>query len=191
MRDEIDSQIHKIQVQHNSEIEALRKDYEKRLDEAVDRVRREVRADAEKRIEEIRHHYEKDLNDSSPDSSMSAAVMDLGQKLNDEIKLTQELDSRLIGALKKSDKKNSAHSNSDALPNKLKQLLEKVDKEGVLLLTLSELLLLKTHLNQKANNANAMNKILNAAHENEKDQLMKQIYQLRELVAKINDVILK
>ena len=33
-----------------------------------------------------------------------------------------------------------------------------------------------------------MNKILNAAYENEKDQLMKQIYQLRELVAKMNDV---
>jgi hypothetical protein len=69
--------------------------------------------------------------------------------------------------------------------------LEKVDKEGVLLLSLSELLQLKTHLNQKAmaNNPNVMNKILNAAYENEKDQLLKQIYQLRELIAKINDVI--
>ncbi len=69
--------------------------------------------------------------------------------------------------------------------------MEKVDKEGVLLLSLSELLQLKTHLNQKAmaNNPNVMNKILNAAYENEKDQLLKQIYQLRELIAKINDVI--
>jgi hypothetical protein len=187
MRSQIDSQIEKIQKQHNLEIEELRRDYEKRLDDAVDKVRREINSSAEKRIEEIRNQYEKDLNDSSPDTSIS--VMDLGQKLKDEIKLTQELDSRLIGALKTSDKKSTASSN-DSIPNKLKQLLEKVDKEGVLLLSLSELLLLKTHLNQKANqnNSNAMNKILNAAYENEKDQLMKQIYQLRELVAKMNDV---
>ena len=187
MRGQIDSQIEKIQNQHHLEIEELRRDYEKRLDEAVERVRREVNTNAERRIEEIRHQYEQDLNDSSPDSSIS--VVDLGQKLKEEIKLTQELDSRLIGALKKGDKKSTILTN-DSIPNKLKQLLEKVDKEGVLLLSLSELLLLKTHLNQKANqnNSNAMNKILNAAYENEKDQLMKQIYQLKELVAKMNDV---
>lgn len=58
------------------------------------------------------------------------------------------------------------------------------------MLSLSELLQLKAHLNQKAmaGNPNAMNKILSAAFENEKDQLLKQIYQLRELIAKINDV---
>ena len=117
--------------------------------------------------------------------------MDLGQKLKEEIKLTQELDSRLIGALKKGNKKNNNSNDTVAISNKLKQILDKVDKEGVLLLSLSELLQLKTHLNQKAmaNNNNAMSKILNASYENEKDQLLKQIYQLRELVAKVNDVI--
>ncbi len=57
---------------------------------------------------------------------MSTMAFDLGQKLNDEIKLTQELDNRLIGALKKNSKsKNSTTTNDQngVISNKLKVML--------------------------------------------------------------------
>src|SRR4051812_38435651 len=87
-------------------------------------------------------------------------------------------------------------------------ILEKVDKEGVAILSLTELLKLKNHLSQKMYSpaSSDENKFENeadthqmpiknltsvltlTAFQNEKDQLTQEIYQLRELLSKVSAV---
>lgn len=176
-----EAQIKKLREEHQSELTRLKADYETRISE----LKREA--------DELRQQVERDLTEldrsSSPDDS--TVSYDLGRKLKEQVRLTQVLDSRLLENIAKNQ--NGASSETAAAletSNKIKQILDKLDTEGVMILSLSELLQLRAHLSQKAlqSNPNMMNKALNATFDNEKQQLQKQIYQMRELLAKINEV---
>jgi hypothetical protein len=128
----------------------------------------------------------------------------LGQKLRDQLKLTQELDSHLLN---KMNEKLNAKSNGDksvlspktcstkSLPESLKSLLDNVDNESISLLSLSEILKLKTHLNthhkgrNNNNNShsskNSNKNLLDASFENEKNNLINEAHQLRDLLGKL------
>jgi hypothetical protein len=170
----------KLKEDHRLEIEALKADYERTLAEKLTKLEREN----ERKIDELRNQYEKELTEldrsTSPDSTMS---YDYGNKLREQVIRTQELDTKLLDTMKSKRLNRSLVDESSQIPPKLQQIMEKLDKEGVLLLSLTELLQLRNHLNQKAQGS----KLLNSSFENEKDQLTKQIYQLRDLLAKVNE----
>ena len=184
--DSSDSQtLKKLRDDHEKELASLRGEYEKRL--------AEQKRESDEKIEELKQQYERDVTEfdrsSSPDDSTIS--YDLGRKLKEQVRLTQELDSSLLEKIAKNQNGSSIDGSSAAETSaKIKQILDKLDSEGVMILTLSELLQLRAHLSQKAlaSNPTLMNKALTATYENEKEQLTKQIYQMRELLAKINEV---
>jgi len=115
----------------------------------------------------------------------ASVTNDLGQKLRDQVKLTQELDSHLLSKMNEKLNSNAAAS-PKSLPDHLRAVLENVDSESVSLLTLSEILKLKTHLAQKARGGTQTAKnLVDAALENEKNTLINDAHQLRDLIAKL------
>lgn len=170
----------KLKEDHRLEIESLKAEYERTLTDRIAKIEHEN----ERKIDEIRHQYEKELTEldrsTSPDSTIS---YDYGNKLREQVIRTQELDSKLLDTMK-NKKLNRSSIDESQIPSKIQQIMEKLDSEGVLLLSLTELLQLRNHLNQKAQGSS---KLLNSSFENEKDQLTKQIYQLRDLLAKVNE----
>ena len=92
----------------------------------------------------------------------------------------------------KSNDNSSKTASTKSLPESLKSLLENVDNESISLLSLSEILKLKTHLNshQKSrSNSSAKNlnkNLLDASFENEKNNLINEAHQLRELLGKLS-----
>lgn len=61
MRGELENEIEKLKENHKLEIESLRKDYERLIQEKTEQIRRE----ADRRIEELRQQYENDLDRST------------------------------------------------------------------------------------------------------------------------------
>jgi hypothetical protein len=107
---------------------------------------------------------------------------DLGKKLRDQVKLTQELDSHLLSTMNEKLRESAERRNET--PDHIKDLLEKLNNEGVLLLSLSEMLQLKCHLNNEAQNTNNQ-KLVESASENEKALLQQEIFKLKDLMAKM------
>ncbi len=74
-------------------------------------------------------------------------------------------------------------------------MLNKIENEGVLLLSLSEILQVKSHLGK--NSANLTNsfkdlnfEMINEAFESEKNKLIQEIFELRDLLSKISVFII-
>lgn len=136
------------------------------------------------------------------DNSIS---LNLGQKLKDQVKLTQELDTQLFNKMNELNNENeelvaeSEQTVIDEVPVRIREILDKLDTEGVLLLSLSEILQLKSHLNQQKSieslnsqqnknedDTNSLSiKLINSAFENEKNHLLEEIFHLREMLSKL------
>lgn len=89
----------------------------------------------------------------------------------------------------KSNETSPKTASTKSLPESLKSLLENVDNESLSLLSLSEMLKLKTHLNTqpKTRSSKHLNKtLLDASFENEKNNLINEAHQLRELLGKLS-----
>jgi predicted secreted protein len=67
--------------------------------------------------------------------------------------------------------------------------LEKLENEGILLLSMSEIMRLKTHMANTNIAQGDLNSRLNTvANENEKNQLIQEIYKLRDLLSDIKNL---
>ena len=89
---------------------------------------------------------------------------------------------------------NTTTNGNNTLPDRLKSILDNVDTESISLLSLTEMLKLKTHLNQrsgdqksKSSSSRNLNKnLVDAAYEHEKNGLINEAHQLRDLLAKLS-----
>ncbi len=156
-----------------------------------------MRSDYEKQINELRANLEKaadSASESSDERSVSTEILSNAnsQKLRDQIKLTKELDKSLIEKL--NEKQELELKQHDLIvPDEIKDILDKIESEGIMLLSLSEILKLKTHLcnNQHqlrtSKEGNEQILMLNeTALQNEKHQLVDELFKMRELLSQIN-----
>lgn len=68
----------------------------------------------------------------------------------------------------------------EGIPREIQDILEKLDNEGLMLLTMSEIMRLKTHIANQSSQ--------NETQRNEKNQLTLEIYKLRDLLADIKNL---
>lgn len=74
----------------------------------------------------------------------------------------------------------STKSIEEGIPDEIRDILEKLDNEGVMLLSMSEIMRLKTHIANQTHQ--------NRAQQSEKTQLTLEIYKLRDLLADIKNL---
>ncbi|CAF0917327.1 unnamed protein product, partial [Brachionus calyciflorus] len=177
------NELKKIRAQHAREIEELKKEHEKNLNDEIDRVRKELVDEYEKQIEMFRDTSEKDDADSVKLTSIDATIStDNFKKLKEQIQLSKELDQDILG---KMNEKLLGEDNQDQITDEIKEILEKLDNDGVHLLTLSEILLLKNHFKNKKS-SESDNHLTRLNEQAEKDGMIQEIYNLKELLSKIN-----
>lgn len=190
MRDSSSSELAKLKLDYENKIEKLKSEHETHLNEEIFKIRRELSAEYEQKIEDLKEALDKDDSDKSIsiDSSISN---DNFKKLKDQVKLSKELDNEILGKVNHNLLGSRALNKSDQIPADIKDILEKLDNEGILLLSLSEILKLKSHLlnsqQSQTNRSDLEESLIVSAEKTEKDQLIQEIYQLREMLSKLNN----
>ncbi len=161
-----------------------------------------MKSDYEKQIDELRATLDSKDSDSSDERSVSTELLSAPnancQKLRDQIKLTKELDKSLIEKLNEKKEMELKQQNL-IVPDEIKDILEKIDAEGIMLLSLSEILKLKTHLcnnqhqlrasSRESNNSEQISMLNETALQNEKHKLVDELFKMRELLSQINVII--
>lgn len=124
------------------------------------------------------------------------------RKLKEQIKRSKELDKELLGkvnelssgaaaaaaaaaSVSESDSQSAGEmrrpiEGNGVIPREIQDILEKLDNEGVMLLSMSEIMRLKTHI--------AAQSTQNQTQANEKSQLTLEIYKLRDLLSDIKNL---
>ena len=77
------------------------------------------------------------------------------------------------------------------MPENIKNLVNKIENEGVLLLSFSEILQAKSYLEKNSVNSEDSDKnlyfeMINEAFVNEKNKLIEEIFELRDLLSRIS-----
>lgn len=171
-----------LQAQHQEDLNQLKQSYERQIKELKDTVDRLIESGTSG-------------HESADERSVSNEILSVSnencQKLRDQIKLTKELDKDLIEKLnqREVELKQKQLESQQVMPNEIKDILEKIDNEGVMLLSLSEMLKLKAHLtcNKPEHKEIELATILkNTAQQNEKNQLIDEVFKMKDLLAQIN-----
>ena len=209
--------MNKLKRDHQLQLGQLKREHDIEMHALAEKLQ----AEKEKQIREVKEKYEKELagdgdSSSSQDLSMSSMGTDLGKKLRDQVKLTKELDSHLITDTRRLASQQKQQTANEpmmplepiAIPKEVKHILDKLNREGVSLLSLSELLQLKYFIKKTASLQQSMSSSFSSDNDNtsadlsshnkrlnkklakmtfqdEKSALVKEIYELREMVAKM------
>ena len=194
-RDELE----KAEREHEHAMVKLRADQERSLES--------IRAEYESQIELLRvaldkansvvHVSAKDEGLESADESeneapsLSTNIQEQATaELKTQIELTKELDKEIIEKLK--EKQQQQQKELFIVPDEIKDILEKVESEGIRLLSLSEILKLKRHLvSSKARSRSELDERLlsemnETAMQSERDRLVTEVCKLKELLSQVN-----
>lgn len=175
------SEIDKLKEEYENKIEKLRKDHEKELHDEIERVKKETKTEYDKKIELLKERYDTEDSDSVKLVSEVSISNENCKKLKEQIQLCKELDQDILGKVNEKLENEDSHV-EDTTPEEVKEILEKLDNEGVLLLTLSEILMLKNHFKNKKSSPD-LEKLTDQA---EKDKLIKEINLLKEMIGKFS-----
>lgn len=177
------NEINRLKVEHAKQIEEIKREHEKILNDEIDRVRKELVDEYEKQIELLKEISDKDETDSVKMNSMDASISnDNVKKLKEQIQLSKELDKDI---LVKMNEKLLENKMLDQVPDEIKEILDKLDNEGVLLLSLSEILALRSHFRNK-NSQSSDENLTKMVEQAEKDKLVEEIYQLKDLLSNLS-----
>jgi hypothetical protein len=181
--------------------EELKSDYEMQIKELKDKLENASRA-VSGGVDSASSGLES-CDDRSTSTEILSISNETGQKLRDQIELTKELDKSLIQKLnERQDMELKRHAASLIVPDEIKDILEKIDgggEAGMARLSLSEILKLKTHLcnNQHQLGSSGcdgsgkraceqMGMLNETALQNEKHQLIDELFKMRELLSQLN-----
>lgn len=139
-------------------------------------------------LSSLRAEYERQLATKIDDSESEKSESELDdnfRRLKEQIKRSKELDQELLGKVSELNSENMGKqkkkaASSDGIPVEIREILEKLDNEGLMLLTMSEIMRLKTHIA----NQNSQNQ----AQQSERNTLTLEIYKLRDLLADIKNL---
>jgi hypothetical protein len=175
-KSKFESEISKIRVEHETKLEKIKSEYEiqiQNLKNSLDTKRNNV--------EEFMHSDERDILSVSNENC---------QKLKDQIKLTKKLDQDLIETLNTEiqQKQQKNNENHNQVPSDKREILNKIDCEGVMLLSLSECLKLKSHFASRNDSLSdiKLKNLDDLNRQNEKNKLLDEIYKLRDLISQMN-----
>lgn len=169
----LNEQMNELRMSHSNEMANLRISLEEKNKSDL----RELKSEYERQLAKI---------DESESEKSESELDDNFRRLKEQIKRSKELDQELLGKVSELNSENIVKqqkkkaSASESIPIEIREILEKLDNEGLMLLTMSEIMRLKTHIA----NQNSQNQ----AQQSERNTLTLEIYKLRDLLADIKNL---
>ncbi|XP_065929018.1 A-kinase anchor protein 9 isoform X18 [Magallana gigas] len=201
-RIESDSNLAQLRIKYEDEIEHIKKLHQKELAQMIGETKRELEKHHKTEINSMlaRHKHEIEmLRIREPVmESHDASVLNLANQLGTEVALTERLDSELIRSLSQrpdgqdnadaSDIAESEISVDDNVPSRLQVLMKRLHREGVEMLSLSELQFLNRHMPPSTLSREVDLRSLQAAWDSEKQSLLSAVQSLKDLLAQTHRV---
>nr|XP_034309964.1 A-kinase anchor protein 9 isoform X18 [Crassostrea gigas] len=199
---ESDSNLAQLRIKYEDEIEHIKKLHQKELAQMIGETKRELEKHHKTEINSIlaRHKHEIEmLRIREPVlESHDASVLNLANQLGTEVAMTERLDSELIRSLSQrpdgqdnadaSDIAESEISVDDNVPSRLQVLMKRLHREGVEMLSLSELQFLNRHMPPSTLSREVDLRSLQAAWDSEKQSLLSAVQSLKDLLAQTHRV---
>ncbi|XP_052683301.1 A-kinase anchor protein 9-like isoform X11 [Crassostrea angulata] len=201
-RIESDSNLAQLRIKYEDEIEHIKKLHQKELAQMIGETKRELEKHHKTEINSMlaRHKHEIEmLRIREPVmESHDASVLNLANQLGTEVAMTERLDSELIRSLSQrpdgqdnadaSDIAESEISVDDNVPSRLQVLMKRLHREGVEMLSLSELQFLNRHMPPSTLSREVDLRSLQAAWDSEKQSLLSAVQSLKDLLAQTHRV---
>ncbi|XP_033761450.1 A-kinase anchor protein 9-like [Pecten maximus] len=201
-RHDADTTLMQLRIRYDDEIEHLHELHQKELDNKISEVKRDMNKQHKTEINRLlaRHKQEMELAKvQEPVLAQDKSNMDHVERLQAEISLSEKLDNRLRQSLSDTAQGQSQTDIGDAgsiatstatdlsfsenVPAHLQNLMERLHKENVQLLTMSELQFLNRHLGAEKVDKEADISALQSSWDNEKQSLMSAVGSLKDLLA--------
>ncbi|RNA01317.1 A-kinase anchor 9-like [Brachionus plicatilis] len=173
--------IDKLKNEYEQQIEKLKEDHSRQLNEELERIRKQITAEYEKKIESLKDSYDAEDSDSVKLISEASISNENCKKLKEQIQLSKQLDQDIFGKVGQ-NLENGNDEVEERIPDGIREILDKLENEGVLLLTLSEILALKNHFKNKKSSPD----LEKLSEQTEKDNLIKENYLLKEIIEKFS-----
>ncbi|XP_061193837.1 golgin subfamily B member 1-like [Saccostrea echinata] len=199
---ESDTNLAQLRIKYEDEIEHIKKLHQKEIAQKIGETTRDLEKQHKTEINSMlaRHKHEIEmLRIREPVlESHDASVLNLANQLGSEVAMTEHLDSQLIRSLAQrpdgqdtteaSDVAESEISVDENVPSRLQVLMNRLHKEGVQMLSMSELQFLNRHMPPSQVNQEVDLRSLQAAWENEKQSLLSAVQSLKDLLAQTHKV---
>ncbi|XP_060082601.1 A-kinase anchor protein 9-like [Ylistrum balloti] len=199
---EKDTTLMQLRIRYDDEIEHLHVLQKKELEKKVGEVKRDLDKQHKAEINRLvaRHKQEMDLAKvQEPVLAHDHSTMEHVERLQAEISLSEKLDNRLRQSLSDTAQGQGQADTGDAgsiaastatdlsfnenVPARLQNLMERLHKENVQLLSMSELQFLNRHLGADKVDKEADITALRSSWDNEKQSLMSAIGSLKDLLS--------
>ncbi|XP_021356371.1 A-kinase anchor protein 9-like isoform X2 [Mizuhopecten yessoensis] len=200
-RHETDTTLMQLRIRYDDEIEHLRVLHKKELENKIGEVRRDLAKEHKTEINRLvaRQKQEMELAKVKDPVLADQSTMEHVERLQAEISLSEKLDNRLRRSLSDTAQGQGRVDNGDAgsnaastatdlsfnenVPARLQNLMERLHKESVQVLSMSELQFLNRHLNTDKVDKEADLAALRSSWDNEKQSLMSAIQSLKDLLS--------
>lgn len=182
MKDTRNNELDKLKDEYEKNISKLKQDHSRQLNEEIERVKKELIDEYDRKIQSLKESFDTEDNDSIKLVSEVSVSSENFKKLKEQIQLSKQLDQDILGKVGQKFNENEQSQKEDNTPEQVKEILDKLDNEGVLLLTLSEILMLKNHFKNKKSSPD----LQKLAEQAEKDKLTKEINLLKEIIEKFS-----
>ncbi|XP_063421715.1 A-kinase anchor protein 9-like isoform X4 [Mytilus trossulus] len=198
-RQDSETNLAQLRIKYEDEIEYLKQLHKTELEKKTGEVKREMEREHDHEIDRLmaKHQQEIEIARLQEPVLSDTMTMEAGRRLQSEISLSEKLDTRLLKSLQRQPEGASGTDNTDGstgvsstemttdenLSSKLQMLMNRLHREGVQMLSISELQFLNRHMSPTQIDKEVDVESLKTSWESEKQSLLSAIQSLKDLLA--------
>ncbi|CAC5383910.1 AKAP9 [Mytilus coruscus] len=198
-RQDSETNLAQLRIKYEDEIEYLKQLHKTELEKKTGEVKRELEREHDQEINRLmaKHQQEIEIARLQEPVLSDTMTMEAGRRLQSEISLSEKLDNRLLQSLQRQPEGASGTDNTDVstgvsstemtndenVSSKLQMLMNRLHREGVQMLSISELQFLNRHMSPTQIDKEVDVESLKTSWESEKQSLLSAIQSLKDLLA--------
>ncbi|XP_071157946.1 A-kinase anchor protein 9-like isoform X3 [Mytilus edulis] len=198
-RQDSETNLAQLRIKYEDEIEYLKQLHKTELEKKTGEVKREMEREHDQEIDRLmaKHQQEMEIARLQEPVLSDTMTMEAGRRLQSEISLSEKLDTRLLQSLQRQPEGASGTDNTDVstgvsstemttdenVSSKLQMLMNRLHREGVQMLSISELQFLNRHMSPTQIDKEVDVESLKTSWESEKQSLLSAIQSLKDLLA--------
>ncbi|XP_052094804.1 A-kinase anchor protein 9-like isoform X6 [Mytilus californianus] len=198
-RQDSETNLAQLRIKYEDEIEYLKQLHKTELEKKTGEVKRELEREHDQEIDRLMAKHQKEIEIARLQEPVlsDTMTMEAGRRLQSEISLSEKLDNRLLQSLQRQPEGASGTDNTDVstgvsstemtndenVSSKLQMLMNRLHREGVQMLSISELQFLNRHMSPSQIDKEVDVESLKTSWESEKQSLLSAIQSLKDLLA--------